>query len=180
MEFKKKGFTLVEVLVVISILGILAVLIHATFKLFSKTLEICYEKSIIISNGNSTIDFIIEKLDRTEKCLSRFKEFTYTGNYLIFKLIEDNPYYDEYGIIYFDIVKQELNYIHIVIDDEEIEITRTEKNIMKNVSEFKAYFNKGIPEKSNNVLFFLELFYQGQNKVIEFGFYSAEYLRNYR
>ncbi|MCK4665135.1 type II secretion system protein [Candidatus Dependentiae bacterium] len=180
MEFKKKGFTLVEILVVIAILGILSVFILTTFKLFSKTSEIYYEKSLIISKGNSTIDYIIEKLDRTEKCLSKFKEFTYTGNFLIFKLVEEDSYYDEYGIIYFDIIKQELNYVHIVIDDEEIEITRTEQNIVKNVSQFKVFFNKGVPEKSNYVLFLLELFYQGKDRVIEFGFYSGEYLRNYR
>ena len=180
MEFKKKGFTLVEVLVVIAILGILTVLLLTTFKLFSKTSEVYYEKGIMISKGNSTIDFIIEKLDRTEKCLSRFKEFVYTGNYLIFKLVEEDPYYDEYGIIYVDILKQELNYVNIVIDDEAIEITRTEKNIAKNVSNFKVYFNRGVPENSNNVMFLLELFYEGKDKLVEFEFYSGEYLRNYR
>ncbi|MDD3626322.1 MAG: type II secretion system protein [bacterium] len=180
MACKKKGFTLVELIIVIFIVGLLSVMIFSLFNIFKKTTGLYEAKSNFMRAGNDSIDFIIEKLFTSEYCISDFKEFNYTGKQIIFKIKEDDPDFNEYAVISFDFLSNKLKYTQILIDNEESEISRNDSVFAQGVEDFNAFFNKGIPEKSNFVYFSMIFVDRSGTLPKSYVFSSGHYLRNVR
>lgn len=195
MACKKKGFTLLELVIVIFIMGLVITLIISVLHVFSKSSSIYKEKGLLLHSGTSITDFIIGKLDRTNICISKFREFnTYSEDALIMvykdldkyesEQQEDDDEYEhklkKYGIIEFRESEDRLYYIEIAMDKFNTEVSRNEILLGENVDEFKVAYEQGIPENSFFVWFSFVLYYEGTEKKVTHKFVSGEYLRNKR
>ncbi|HDS09046.1 MAG TPA: type II secretion system protein [Firmicutes bacterium] len=180
MVCKKRGITLIELLIAIFIVALISVMIISLMNLFSRSIVLFESKSNIIRMGNDSIDFVIMNLFESEHCVSGFGEFSYTGREIIFKIKEEEEDTDEFGVIYQDLRTGELKYVKVMIDEDGEEIMRSGIIIAGNVETFKAYFNYGIPEKSNFVYFSLILNDLSGTVPKYYIFSSGHYLRNVR